>query len=358
MFYEGIPARIGIVLGAGASRAVSYADEAEVPSPLDADFFDLLQRVEPGSGDKQPVDHIIKQTQKLPNEYWYSMERAFYTLHLRAYMRAKLTNEDRLAERVIKEFAQCVQVLLRKAHGKRTCVHHTRLLESLHEADTIISFNYDLVAERALKPIAEHRDIRFGRWLYSLTANTYGSDLPVVLKLHGSSNWKLTRPERTNSIEVRTTDWEQLDETPGYRGHIGEGTAFPIFLPFWDKRIERQPGCACGERPMNASIKSKRSLSGATPFHQQTLRRNISSASRWIASLLSFALLTLQKQRGVDGVNCSLQRSTSPTHVSSISSEYRRDGGENTSTMVPKASYLCGYINAWTRALVSYGLRG
>jgi hypothetical protein len=242
LFPEGVPARIGIVLGAGASRAVSYADEVEVRSPLDADFFDLLQRVELGSADTRAVDHVIRETQKLPNEYWYSMERAFYTLHLRAYMSAKLTNEEnRPDERVIKDFAQCVQVLLRKAHGKHTCVHHGRLLESLHEADTIVSFNYDLVTERALKPIAEHRGVPFGRWLYSLAANTRGADLPVVLKLHGSSNWKLTRPEKTDTIEVRTTAWEQLDETPGYRGHIGEGTAFPIFLPFWDKRIERQP---------------------------------------------------------------------------------------------------------------------
>jgi len=38
-----------------------------------------------------------------------------------------------------------------------------------------------------------------------------------------------------------TQNWSQLDATPGYRGDKGEGTAFPIFLPFWDKRIERRP---------------------------------------------------------------------------------------------------------------------
>lgn len=133
LFSEGIAARVGIVLGAGASRAVSYADEAEVLSPLDADFFDLLQRVEPPEGDKAAVNRVIRETQELPNEYWYSMERSFYTLHLRAFMSAKLTNDENcLDERVVKEFAQCVQVLLRKAHAKRTCVHHQRLLRSLH----------------------------------------------------------------------------------------------------------------------------------------------------------------------------------------------------------------------------------
>jgi hypothetical protein len=35
---ERVAARIGLVLGAGASRAVSYSDDAEILSPLDADF--------------------------------------------------------------------------------------------------------------------------------------------------------------------------------------------------------------------------------------------------------------------------------------------------------------------------------
>jgi hypothetical protein len=34
-----------LVLGAGASRAVSYAHQGEMLSPLDSDFFDLLQRL-------------------------------------------------------------------------------------------------------------------------------------------------------------------------------------------------------------------------------------------------------------------------------------------------------------------------
>jgi hypothetical protein len=244
MLPEGVPGRISLVLGAGASRGVSYADAGDILSPLDADFFDLLQRAATGTADsdEKAVAHVIAQVQKLPYDYWRSMERAFYTLHLRAYMAAKLTADNgHPDERVIKEFAQCVQVLLRKAHGKHTCTNHQQFLQVLHETDTVISFNYDLVPERALKPIAEERMVPFGRWLYGLSANTRGLDLPVMLKLHGSSNWKLTKGRTSEVIEVRTKTWEQLDETPGYRGHLGEGTAFPIFLPFWDKRIERRP---------------------------------------------------------------------------------------------------------------------
>jgi hypothetical protein len=38
--------RVTLVLGAGASRGVSYAHQGRIPSPLDGDFFDLLQRLE------------------------------------------------------------------------------------------------------------------------------------------------------------------------------------------------------------------------------------------------------------------------------------------------------------------------
>jgi hypothetical protein len=35
--------------------------------------------------------------------------------------------------------------------------------------------------------------------------------------------------------------WDDLEEAPGFKRFGTEKTEFPIFLPFWDKRIERQP---------------------------------------------------------------------------------------------------------------------
>ena len=47
---------ISIILGAGASRGVSYSRESDMPSPLDRDFFDLLQRLEPQKKDTPFVE--------------------------------------------------------------------------------------------------------------------------------------------------------------------------------------------------------------------------------------------------------------------------------------------------------------
>jgi hypothetical protein len=75
-----------VVLGAGASRSVSYAHDREQPSPLDSDFFDLLIRLEPTNHDTSAVEFVRKQIGALPLHDRRSMERSFYTIHLRAFM--------------------------------------------------------------------------------------------------------------------------------------------------------------------------------------------------------------------------------------------------------------------------------
>lgn len=182
---------------------------------------------------------ILKGVRSLSADCWRSFERSFYTLQLRAYINDKLSGDQRgqSDETIIKDFARCVQSLLRKAHGKRVCEHHQKFLSPLEGSDTIISFNYDLVVERALRPTAEVRKVSFSPGIYGLGA-ARDTDLPRILKVHGSSNWKIAK---STKFESRTQSWEDFDETPGYRGHIGSGSSFPIFLPFWDKRIEQQP---------------------------------------------------------------------------------------------------------------------
>jgi hypothetical protein len=211
-----------------------------VPSPLDSDFFDLLQRLEPNDADQPAVDFVLRQGSTAEDfELRKSMERMFYTLHLRAYLRQELLHERNTAqqtEEVIANFARALQSLLRSAHGKRKCEHHIDLLQHLGEHDAVISFNYDLVVERALKQIALKRKQRFTPAIYGFEKPK--PHLPLVLKLHGSSNWSL---QVEGEISVRQETWSDFDAQPGYRGHKGEGTVFPIMLPFWDKRIERKP---------------------------------------------------------------------------------------------------------------------
>lgn len=236
-----------VVLGAGASRSVSYRVKTETPSPLDYDFFDLLQRQSARiTLDRRgnAIVRVLDRMKRLPHEYWRTMERAFYTLHLRAYVAEKLGSSDVVGtdQAVIADFATCIQSLLRSAHGKHVCTNHQTLLQALEGQGTVLTLNYDLVAERALRKVCEEKDLKFGRWLYGLSLIRQPANQFCLLKLHGSSNWKYpTGDSSAVRFVVRTKSWSDFDNAPGYRGDTGEGTKFPIFLPFWDKRIEQGP---------------------------------------------------------------------------------------------------------------------
>ena len=55
------------------------------------------------------------------------------------------------------------------------------------------------------------------------------------------------RTRQQAEICVNTKEWSELDSQPGYRGYQSSVNRFPIFLPFWDKRIRKDLGWRCGE---------------------------------------------------------------------------------------------------------------
>jgi SIR2-like domain len=228
-----------IVLGAGASRGVAYAQEMSMPSPLDSDFFDLLQRLDQSNNKFGPaVSFLIEGCLARPEErLWQSMEKLFYSLYLRATIQ-DVIDDGAVQEhraRVVKNFTRALDALLREAHGTCSCLYHEELILGASSEDSIITFNYDLVIERAIRRISPKLP-SLGGWLYGFDARPPGSErVPKIYKLHGSSNWKRTG----NRFEVRQKSWDEFGFTPGYRAHTSKEA--PIILPFWDKRIEEEP---------------------------------------------------------------------------------------------------------------------
>jgi hypothetical protein len=140
-----------VVLGAGASRGVSYWREMPIRSPLDRDYFDLLQRFDPISKNAATIKRVVAWAQKLPFEYWRSMEQSFYTLQSRSHVASKLgvTGTYPTDGNIVTSFVNATGALLRAAHGKESCDFHRKLAENMTESDSIMTFNYDLVMERA-----------------------------------------------------------------------------------------------------------------------------------------------------------------------------------------------------------------
>ena len=168
------------------------------------------------------------------------MERAFYTLHVRARMSEVLFPAERLEANVsslLSCFTRAVNAVLREAHGTETCDHHIELLGEMRSSDAVITFNYDLVTERALKKLASGPS--FGDWVYGFQSRPEGAaDSPTLYKLHGSVNW--TYQDRMESFAARQRSWADFDKEPGYRAH-SDDSLFPIMLPYWDKKIEEKP---------------------------------------------------------------------------------------------------------------------
>lgn len=227
---------LAAVLGAGASRNVHYnAGRMPIESPLDFDFFDILQRLEPRKQDQKAVEETLKQVETLPYDCWRSLEKAFYTLHLEAVMRSRLEsqiNQITPAE-VVRLFVRSFQALLRAAHGKHFCVHHRELVQRLWQHDAILSFNYDLVIERALEHLASDLEQKscVQPWLYGRGNRPSNATIPTVFKLHGSSNWLI---DENGVIEVRP-----LNKAPGYQA--SSSVKPPIILPFWEKPVDELP---------------------------------------------------------------------------------------------------------------------
>jgi len=257
---------VTVILGAGASRDVSYAtgetDSANdlgpmMPSPLDSDFFDLLQRFEAQTQDgaiRETMRRILDRVFEWRGEpIWQSMEKMFYNLHVSAVLEHRLIapGGGDLARELVNDFLLSIRALLNEAHGTRACNRHWHLLQDLYARDAVVTFNYDFVAEKALAQFhARHNGEAFGDWFYGFSdrINEAPNDVPTLYKLHGSLNWEL---EEDSHGEVQTTrkKWpkawsefaKELEYLPKESGgyHADGCQRPPILLPYWDKRVEK-----------------------------------------------------------------------------------------------------------------------
>lgn len=262
---------ITVILGAGASRDVSYATGGQgchggdlgpsMPSPLDRDFFDLLQqlatRIEESEAKHSMLRIIDKVLKWRGQPLWRSMEGMFYNLHVSAVLEHKLYCADQppdLARQLVNDFLRSIRTLLGEAHGTRVCVRHELLLQELYATDAVLTFNYDFVAERALAERYRTGPLEstpFGDWFYGLSRHPSDgtSEIPTLYKLHGSLNWQLReddRGETQNARENWPRTWSEFARELEYVCKEPDGylpndqlSRPPVLLPYWEKRVEK-----------------------------------------------------------------------------------------------------------------------
>jgi hypothetical protein len=257
---------ITVILGAGASRDVSYATGEgcsggdlgpSMPSPLDGDFFDLLQQLATRIEESEAKASMRRIIDKVLNwrgqPLWRSMESMFYNLHVSAVLEHKLYCGDRppdLARQLVNDFLCSIRILLGEAHGRRVCLRHHLLLQELYATDAVLTFNYDFVAEQALAEL-HGAGTPFGDWFYGLGPRSSDgpNEIPTLYKLHGSLNWQLKEDsggETQNARRNWPKTWSEFAQELEYVREEPDGyldddplSRPPVLLPYWEKRVEK-----------------------------------------------------------------------------------------------------------------------
>jgi hypothetical protein len=191
-----------VVLGAGATRGASFVGNAALPPPVDGDFFRILQMSETGRSEegRQLLDHVR-------DVYGPALDTGMETVFTNLDAAATFHQEVKIdpgpvvqwPTRLIDAFRTVLPRLLGETVGPR-CDFHTALAEQLGTIDTVISLNYDCLADIALCEAAGSRfaaarggygvEVGAGApsWRGSARGRTPEGSI-TLLKLHGSLNW-------------------------------------------------------------------------------------------------------------------------------------------------------------------------
>jgi len=234
-----------VILGAGASRAASFASENRSPlPPLDLDFFRQLQRLAPS----RPVDHLLAFVRsEFGARLNVSMEEFFsqaeYTDRFHTQLKVDRGRRTGRYKKALEAFYESIPLLFDKAVGDGRCEHHQRLARMLFTDDAVISFNYDCIIDAALRDAARIRwdpgkegygfKVKAGaeQWR-GRRGKGHPSRSVTLLKPHGSLNWTV----KSNGVTLAAKPYQNVS---------AEGRIVP---PTWFKRLEEHPYASVWKR--------------------------------------------------------------------------------------------------------------
>lgn len=219
-----------LILGAGVTRAAASSRSTKRLPPLDRDFFQVAAGVSP-----KATSEVLRTLDELLGEYAESIRGSLETATTYLYLKAMdapngsthhitFLNLLKLLNSVLAQSTNSIRI------GPRSLLYrflHSELERVSQPQDlTIITFNYDLLIERALQEIAGHGHgdaFAFpGCYRIAGLSRTTGINgeqefgfrefAPTgisVLKLHGSLNWQ---SRHTSSTPTPTALFNQHRE--------------------------------------------------------------------------------------------------------------------------------------------------
>jgi hypothetical protein len=241
---------IVIIFGAGASRG--GLAEQEIPPPLDKDFFDIANQLA-GHGTPKLAKRVLKEVWGLYGKTnGIGLEAYYRDLETRGIIGefAKTANQPKNWRKREKDLVELIRRVYVQTTVKPTTGEHLRseiherILAKLEKKDTIVTFNYDLMIEEALRdadiwnPVDGYGIQTSGktkgwakRWLDHKADREKHSAIKL-LKLHGSLNWQ----SKPGGIRLQPRPY--LVSTRNGRTRFEK---ISILAPGWKKPIDKNP---------------------------------------------------------------------------------------------------------------------
>jgi hypothetical protein len=259
---SGIEGNAVVILGAGASRGECHSGQratASVLPPLDRDFFAQVQRISPQTvGTRKLLQRARELFGPVPSctmeEYFTAVESLSRLAPLAEVEREQPDAVHSLKWDVaLNAFKDSLLAVLSEAgvasHTDEKAMPPTynhRLLGCLSRGDGVISFNYDVLADRAL---AQRFPKRWGygptpqdkaqgevrHWNVHPPEHTQSEPEIILLKMHGSLNWVL----RDGAITLTEPpfSWQEMAVIPPAWSKDIQGN--DVFGRIWRSALDR-----------------------------------------------------------------------------------------------------------------------
>ena len=261
-----------VLLGAGASK--SYSDSiTKVKMPVAKDFFKTFNSLKISEerwvliGD---ILNYLRDFHNIPYSGFITYNQDIEILH--SEVEEKLNrilekNEDIFSTTenilIFKTYIQLIFVftsVINEIQNGPTSISHINLAKELTNEDVVLTFNWDTLMDRALQQTTDWntdsgylvKPSKIYRNEWKAIDKTDSKRFPIILKLHGSSNWLTSciRPDgnKLNSLqETPTSDFYVYESTQNpystYNGRFMSGYSdfsygyYPPNLPLMGEKV-------------------------------------------------------------------------------------------------------------------------